>query len=108
MAMNPEAIFNITSQREFEALALSVFKFQYQHCSVYTDFCNHLKKTPKNITHSSDIPFLPISFFKSEPIIYNNEKASLVFSSSGTTGTKTSQHHVLDLSLGFFLNLYGR
>lgn len=86
------AIFNIQNAKDFEVLALEIFRFQYLNNSVYSEFCNYLGITdPKDI---KEIPFLPISFFKSRKIIAYNYPAELVFKSSGTTGQSRSQHFI--------------
>lgn len=85
------------SKDTFESLALEVFAFQYQHCTVYRNFVDLLGKTkPKNV---SEIPFLPIEFFKSQEIISQHKKAELTFMSSGTTGQIRSKHLVADSTL---------
>ena len=52
-------------------------------------------KYPKSI---QEIPFLPISFFKSEKIISKNLDAEIIFKSSGTEG-KRSSHYVSSVNL---------
>jgi len=93
------SIFDIKNASEFEAKTLEVFEFQYEHNRVYRDFCSHLKRSPKNVIHIDEIPFLPIEFFKSRKIITGQKTAQISFSSSGTTGNQTSKHHVTDLGL---------
>lgn len=86
------AIFSTRDNDSFEALSLRVFKFQYQNCVVYRDFCDLLGVTsPSSI---KEIPFLPISFFKSHKIIAEGYKSQLTFKSSGTTGQIRSNHHI--------------
>ncbi len=97
--MNPNTIFDITTPEEFKTLALEVFAFQFEHCEVYHSFCTHLNKTPENVNQLQDIPFLPISFFKSKRVISQGKKAMQTFTSSGTTGKTTSKHYVADLKL---------
>ena len=36
--IDPKAIFSITKPVEFENIALAVFKFQSEHCAVYSSF----------------------------------------------------------------------
>ncbi|SFT68139.1 Acyl-protein synthetase, LuxE [Lishizhenia tianjinensis] len=92
-----ERIFSIQTPAEFETCALEVFKHQYQHNKVYRKFCDLLGRThPKNI---EEIPFLPISFFKTERVVCDYVQTQKVFKSSGTTGMVRSEHHVHDLSL---------
>lgn len=92
-------IFSIANDASFEACALSVFQYQYKHCEVYQNFVNALNVNPNKVKSSNEIPFLPISFFKTYPIVSGNSAPEIVFSSSGTTGTTTSQHYVLETSL---------
>ena len=62
-------IFKKHSTTEFEDLAFDVFNYQMNHCVVYSDYaCAIGKVNPSSLT---DIPFLPISFFKSKRIFSN-------------------------------------
>jgi len=97
--MLQEKIFNIKSTKEFNALALDVFKFQFENNKVYRSFCDLLYKHPSEVKTVEDIPFLPIEFFKTREILSVKEKPVISFSSSGTTGSVTSKHHVTDLSV---------
>src|SRR5699024_357034 len=53
----------------------------------------------KEVSRVEEIPFLPIQFFKSHRVLVENCKVDEVFTSSGTTGKKTSKHYVHDLSV---------
>jgi len=92
-------IFNITSFEEFEAFSISVFKLQYKKTKVYREFCDHLKINIDSVKKIEDIPFLPIQFFKSHNVIWEDKKPQTIFTSSGTTGSITSKHHVIDLKI---------
>ena len=92
--MLEEAIFQISNEKEYEALALQVFRYQYEHVSVYQEFCKHLKISKKSVQSLEDIPFLPIQFFKSHEILSNEKNHDLIFTSSGTTGSIPSKHFV--------------
>lgn len=94
-----EAIFNISNTSEFEALALSVFKFQFENNPVYRSFCDLLYKHPSDVKGLKDIPFLPIQFFKSHHVLSSKATINTTFTSSGTTGDNTSKHHVTDIKL---------
>lgn len=83
----------------FEEIALTLFHFQYTHNPVYKQFTDYLKINSKQVTSVLQIPFLPIEFFKTHPIITDNAAAQLIFESSGTTGQITSKHYVADVSL---------
>jgi phenylacetate-coenzyme A ligase PaaK-like adenylate-forming protein len=92
-------IFNINNTDEFEEVALDIFKFQYENNEVYRDFCVHLKKSPKNVSSSLKIPFLPISFFKTHRVVSTQKEPETIFTSSGTTQSATSKHFVPDITL---------
>lgn len=97
--MDSKAIFNIKTEAEFNTIALEVFKFQFENNLVYRSFCDLLYKHPSDVKRIEDIPFLPIQFFKSHQIVSTSEAVQKTFTSSGTTGTKTSKHHVTDLKI---------
>ncbi|MDO5608700.1 MAG: acyl transferase [Capnocytophaga sp.] len=90
---------SITDDRQFERCALDTFAYQYKHNDVYRQFCEYLSKHPKNIHSANEIPFLPIQFFKSHRVYCSDQLPEITFSSSGTTGTITSQHLVKSVSL---------
>ena len=92
-------IFSIYNQKQFEKIALKIFRHQYDHNPVYQQWCTLVKADKQSVSRIADIPFLPISFFKTHPIITGEAPVALTFQSSGTTGMNTSQHHVTDLSL---------
>lgn len=97
--IDPKAIFNIKSDAQFEALALKIFRFQFENNSVYRSYCDLLYKHPSDIKTLEDIPFLPIQFFKSHNILSTKDAVEKTFTSSGTTGSFTSKHLVTDLNL---------
>lgn len=92
-------IFTISNQKQFEKIALKVFRFQYENNLVYRTFCDYLKTDPQKVKSLEQIPFLPIQFFKSHPVVSNSDPAQVTFTSSGTTGMITSKHIVTDVSL---------
>ena len=94
------AIFNLSTELEFNNLALSVFKFQYQNNKVYKAFTDSLNIKVEAIKQYSQIPFLPIEFFKTQDIICNEKKEDfIVFTSSSTTSQTPSKHIVSDISV---------
>lgn len=92
-------IFSIQTDADFVQAALQTFGYQYQHNQVYQRFCTLLGRTPDKVRQLTDIPFLPIEFFKSEAVYCGNERPTTVFTSSGTTGSQTSRHYVKDLAV---------
>lgn len=97
--IDSNAIFNIKTETEFEALALGIFRYQFENNGVYRSFCDLLYKHPSDVNTVNDIPFLPIEFFKSRKIICKNQTAEAIFTSSGTTRSVTSKHHVANLGI---------
>ena len=97
--MLAERIFNISTQKDFNEITLEVFSYQFQHNPVYREFCQLLKRTPKNVSRVEEIPFLPIEFFKKKKIISSEKTPEIIFTSSGTTGSATSKHYVTDLNV---------
>ena len=91
-----QKIFSITNQKEFESLALEIFRFQFAKNKVYRQFCRLLEREPEKVTTTEQIPFLPIEFFKSHEILSSEDPVKVTFTSSGTTGSSTSSHPVTD------------
>ena len=90
-------IFNITSEADFNRVALAVFRHQFKHNSVYRSFCDLLYKHPSDVKTLQQIPFLPIQFFKSHKVVSTTKPSEATFTSSGTTGSIVSKHFVSDL-----------
>ena len=95
----PADIFSISNQKQFEKIALKVFRYQYEHNLVYHEFCQYLNVEKQQVKSLLQIPFLPIQFFKSHEVVSGENPIQITFTSSGTTGMTTSKHVVSDLSL---------
>jgi phenylacetate-coenzyme A ligase PaaK-like adenylate-forming protein len=93
-----DKIFSVTPLT-FEAVALEVFRYQYQQVEIYRLYCDSLKRNPSTVNSLADVPFLPIEFFKTHTVIAKEKTAEKVFESSGTTGQVSSKHPVADLKL---------
>ena len=94
-----EQVFT-TDKHSFEKLAIAVFRFQYQFNPVYRSYCNAIKTNPAVINHVYQIPFLPISFFKTHNVTCAaNSISGIYFESSGTTGMQASRHFVPHIKL---------
>lgn len=86
-----QEIFSIENDVDFERIALEVYRYQVEKCAIYGEYVKQLNwKTP---TSSKEIPFLPISFFKSHRVISEGLEEEVIFKSSGTGGDR-SQHVV--------------
>ena len=92
-----DKIFNIKSEEDFKKICFEIFKYQVDYNPIYSSYCEIILKG-KNPNKITDIPFLPISFFKEEQIICQGQKIEEIFFSSGTTG-KQSKHLISDLSI---------
>ena len=97
--ISDQDIFTISSQKQFEKIALKVFRFQYENNLVYQEFCDFLNTDVQKVKSLEQIPFLPIQFFKSHNVVSSTDAIQDVFTSSGTSGMITSKHLVTDTSL---------
>ncbi len=90
------------NQSNFANHALKLFKYQATFNKAYKSYLELLNIKPANVKDLSQIPFLPIEFFKSNAILTNNWQPEIVFESSGTTSSVRSKHLINDLE--FYLN----
>ncbi|MCB0461343.1 MAG: acyl transferase [Flavobacteriaceae bacterium] len=97
--MNKSSIFDIKDDSDFQELALQVFNYQFNHNKVYRSFCDLLYVHPSDVQHITQIPFLPIQFFKTHEVLSSQNPIEQTFTSSGTTGSITSKHIVTDLDI---------
>lgn len=108
-----DKIFSVTAG-SFREIALEIFRFQYASNPVYHSYVDTLGIKPVKVDALENIPFLPISFFKTDEIKTGKFNAEAIFESSGTTQTTNSHHHVKDVSLYVesftrgFINVYGQ
>ena len=100
--MNHSEIFSIRTKKDFENKALNIFNFQAEKNAVYKKYLEQLRVHPENVKNISQIPFLPIEFFKSRKVITKSKvknQKSKVFLSSGTASENRSKHFVSDIRL---------
>jgi hypothetical protein len=83
----------------FTNKAIEIFQFQYLHNELYKRFADSLNCNPATINSIEQIPFLPISFFKTHPVTTTGFTPELIFESSGTTGIINSKHFVKEAAL---------
>ncbi|WP_426672193.1 acyl transferase [Mucilaginibacter sp. McL0603] len=93
-----QQVFSINNEKEFAETALEIFRFQAQNCTIYREFITNLKIGIDSVKQVDQIPFLPISFFKSHEILSSTEPVEVTFTSSGTTGMINSRHLVTDVN----------
>jgi hypothetical protein len=95
-----DTLFNIRTEAAFRDAALSVFRYQAAANPVYKRFLQTLGVEGSAINSLEQIPFLPVEFFKDFEILTGPaDTNTIVFSSSGTTGSGTSRHPVSDITL---------
>ena len=82
-----------------DALAIRLFHHQWQSNNVYRTWCDLMKCNPGEVTQLNQVPFLPISFFKSHAVTTGEFTPQTIFTSSGTTQTVNSNHLVKDTGL---------
>jgi len=93
-----ESLFAVDATN-FESIAKEVFLFQYQHNSIYRSYTDAIGCKVAEVSCLSDIPFLPIRFFKTHAVTATGFEPDVVFESSGTTETINSRHLVRDAGL---------
>lgn len=86
------------SEKTFSSLALQIYMYQKRTNPVYQSYLHLSKQAHLEPAHWSEIPCMPISFFKHHAIKSGTWTAETVFESSGTTGKNTSKHYITDLT----------
>lgn len=100
--MKPETedlIFKIDNKESFREFALEIFRMQSAGNKIYSDFIKNLRVDPEQVKSVEEIPFLPAAFFRTQKVITGDFPHEKVFESSGTTGSGSSRHYVVDLRL---------
>lgn len=92
-------LFNKFAPADFEPRALELFRFQYANNLLYRRYADTLGVNPAGVARLIDIPFLPVSFFKTDAVTTTEFIPETVFTSSGTTGMVSSRHEIKDLGL---------
>lgn len=85
----------------WQTFGLKVFRFQHQHNPVYRRFCGLLGfEDAAAVKSLSDVPHLPVEMFARHNVRLDgwpaNTPGALTFRSSGTTGSRPSQHWLDD------------
>lgn len=85
---------SIDHPETFDQIAMYRYRDQYAHVAVYREFCDYLGRPPERVLAVSQIPYLPISFFKTHQVLRAGAGISHYFTSSATTGMVPSKHYV--------------
>jgi acyl-protein synthetase LuxE len=86
------------NEKDFEGVALDVWKYQYDFNPLYRSYCNLLKINADHVKNIEEVPFLPIVMFREHEIKTGQWEAEQVFRSSGTTSSIQSRHSVHDIN----------
>jgi phenylacetate-coenzyme A ligase PaaK-like adenylate-forming protein len=73
---------------------MEIFLLQAQNNAIYKSYLEAINIDWETIDSPEKIPFLPIEFFKSHEVKTGNFNSEIIYTSSGTSGEKTSRHHV--------------
>lgn len=86
------------SDHDFNAMALDLFHYQAKNNKVYAEFLTLIDKSPDLVFKREDIPFLPISLYKTHDVRTGTFNEEAIFESSSTTSTGISRHAIRSLS----------
>ncbi|OIO37578.1 MAG: hypothetical protein AUJ72_04285 [Candidatus Omnitrophica bacterium CG1_02_46_14] len=82
---------SVLTKRDFETLALKIFRYQFKKNTHYRQFCLMEHKPPKSVKRWRDIPAIPAVGFKELTLsTFPIKRAVKVFKTSGTTGREAS------------------
>ena len=84
-------------QLNFDAFAKQIFTYQADANPIYQKYLKAINFTANQISQISDIPCLPIIFFKNQQVVCTDNNCSNFFESSGTNGI-SSKHFYDDIS----------
>jgi len=94
--INSSYLHSINAQ-SFDDIALAAFQYQYHNNTLYRSFTDALHIAPTSVRNIQQIPFLPVSFFKTYQVKSGDWQAHrMIFESSGTTGDIPSRHFIYD------------
>lgn len=89
-----ELPFHVRDREGANALALELFRLHAARNPVYKAFLEGLRVDPDGVHGVDRIPFLPVGTFKNHRVLLDDLEAAISFTSSGTTGSIPSRHHV--------------
>ncbi len=109
-APGAEEIFSLHGDREFEEMALRIFRLQAAGCPVYRQYLELMDTDIGMVDSIYSIPFMPISFFRNHAVVTDERQGGraagsitpgdsidlphTLFLSSGTAGMRQSCHYV--------------
>ena len=87
------------TRHNFDKIALDVFRYQASNNEVYKEYLAHIKCDVAKVNAVTQIPMLPISFFKTHRVVSGDIPIIQEFRSSGTGNEPRSKHYVADVDL---------
>jgi len=94
---NFESKLYSVNDQSFGDIALELFHFQAVQNPLYKEFIKNLSINTESVQTLEQIPFLPISFFKTHLIQTGKWHPEETFTSSGTTSNLSSRHAIPEL-----------
>jgi hypothetical protein len=85
------------NEKDFDGVAMEVWKYQYENNALYRNYCELLNFGPDTIRQVDEIPYLPIAMFRQHDVKTGQWESQKVFRSSGTTGSIQSKHAIRNL-----------
>ncbi len=87
--------------RRFEALALDLFRYQFDAIDAFRNFCIARDRTPENVRSWRDVPLVPVSAFKHRPLatLVSVVAPECIFETSGTSDGKPGRVTLGDSSV---------
>jgi len=87
---------HLTSARDadFQKKALEVFAVQSTCNAIYSSYLQALNRPMGSYENAKNVPFLPISFFKTHEVKTGYFSEETCFESSGTTSDQSSRHFI--------------
>lgn len=93
-----DKIFSISTDAEFERMALELFRFQAEYCAPYREYLSLIGVDLCSVERLEQIPPLPIELFKVRDVYCGEGEPEKVFTSSSTTGQTPSRHLMSSLA----------
>lgn len=86
------------NEESFKKIALRLFRLQAVSNPIYKSYLTALGVDREEVRTIQHIPFLPITFFKSQTVCCGDWKPEITFTSSGTGMQEVSRHAIPSLS----------
>jgi phenylacetate-coenzyme A ligase PaaK-like adenylate-forming protein len=94
-----DRVFDAHTAEEFNALTLELFNLQARGNIVYKAWLDLIHCNPNSVSHWSEIPCMPVDFFKSHRVMTGAFHPELAFETSGTTGAQSGWHYIKDAEI---------